>query len=106
MSEIPLAMRCPVKGEEWPSESFKAFLAPNSKAQTCENIALVCPAGHKFTLARAVQKGMFTADQAKKIVTAAEQSAKILECSSSFGEIQEKLEQSKKLNRLKKIGES
>ena len=70
MSGVPLTLKCP-RGEEWPASGFKSFV--NIKEEmTYDAITFTCPAGHTFTLKRAVKTGMFTEEEAQKILKAAQ----------------------------------
>jgi len=71
MSELPAILKCP-RGEEWPATSFKSYVHIDQKVQTHDTIDMTCPAGHKFTLKKAVEKGMFTQEQAFKIIASAQ----------------------------------
>lgn len=71
MTDIPVILRCP-RGDEWPAESFTTTMDFKAKVQTHETIRVICPAGHGFTLKKAVEKGMFTPDQALKIIAEAQ----------------------------------
>ena len=50
MSEPPLTLRCPRRGEEWPTTSFISTIAIDEDIQTHDTIFFYCPAGHDFTL--------------------------------------------------------
>lgn len=69
---LPVILRCP-RGEEWPAESFKSTVEYEKKVQTHDTIHFLCPAGHVFTLRRAVEKGMFTPEQGLKLIASAQQ---------------------------------
>ena len=69
--ELGLTLRCP-RGEEWPATSFKSFVDSKVKVQTHETITFLCPAGHEFTLLRAVKSGMLMPDHALKVLAEAE----------------------------------
>ena len=71
MSELPLTLRCP-RGEEWPATVFKSFTDIKGKVQTHETITFMCPAGHSFSLKKAVESKMFTPEQALMILAEAQ----------------------------------
>ncbi|KKK96505.1 hypothetical protein LCGC14_2662070 [marine sediment metagenome] len=71
MSEGPLTLRCPW-GEEWPGLSFKSLVALKEDIQTHDTITWLCPAGHSFTLKKAVKTGMFTPEQALTMIAEAQ----------------------------------
>ena len=71
MSELPLTLKCP-RGEEWPATSFKSYVHIKEKVQSHDTITFECPAGHKFSLKKAVEKGMFNQEQALKIIASAQ----------------------------------
>ena len=71
MTEPPLTLRCP-KGEEWPTTSFISTIAVKEDIQTHDTISWLCPAGHSFTLKRAVETGMFTPEQALTMIAEAQ----------------------------------
>ena len=70
-SAVPATLKCP-RGEEWPATSFKSYVGFKEKVQSHDTITFGCPAGHTFTLKKAVEKGMFTQEQALKIIAAAQ----------------------------------
>lgn len=66
---IGITMEC-IKGESWPTESFKSFVdAPGDLTE--DSVYFICPAGHKFTLTKALSKGIFTPEQSQKIMESA-----------------------------------
>lgn len=67
----PAILRCP-RGEEWPSESFKSSLDYRGNVVTHDSIHIWCPAGHEFTLKKAVEKGMLTPEEGLKIIASAQ----------------------------------
>ena len=70
---LPAILKCPSsRGEEWPAESFKSYVSAKAKVITHEDITWLCPAGHTFTLKKAVEKGMFTPDEALKMIALAQ----------------------------------
>ncbi len=71
MSELPLTLKCP-RGEEWPAMSFKSCVHIKEKVQSHDTITFECPAGHTFSLKKAVEKGMFNQEQALKIIAGAQ----------------------------------
>jgi len=71
MSELPLTLKCP-RGEEWPATSFKSYVHIKEKVQSHDTITFECPAGHTFSLKKAVGKGIFTQEQAFKIIAQAQ----------------------------------
>ena len=71
MTEPPLTLKCP-RGEEWPGTSFISTVALKENVQTHDTINWLCPAGHSFTLKRAVQTGMFTPEQALIMIAEAQ----------------------------------
>ena len=71
MTEPPLTLRCP-RGEEWPTTSFTQTIAYKEDIQTHDTILFYCPAGHDFTLKRAVKAGMFTPEQALTMIAEAQ----------------------------------
>lgn len=68
--QYPTVMKC-VRGEEWPAESFKTLVSFKDKVITHDSITVVCPAGHEFSLTRGVKQGWITAEDALKILAAA-----------------------------------
>jgi hypothetical protein len=60
-------MKCPVGGEEWPAMSYKSLIDLYADKFQYRNIHFSCPAGHDFTLRKAVNSGMFTQEQGKRI---------------------------------------
>ena len=71
MSEGPLTLRCPW-GEEWPGPSFISTVTLKEDIQTHDTINWLCPAGHSFTLKKAVKTGMFTPEQALTMIAEAQ----------------------------------
>lgn len=71
MEPVPVILRCP-RGEEWPAGTFKSTVDYKKKVQSHDTIHWLCPAGHEFDLRKAVEKGMFTPDQALRMIAAAQ----------------------------------
>jgi hypothetical protein len=70
---IPPILKCPsTRGEEWPADSFKSYVSTDVKFITHDEISFTCPAGHTFTLRKAVQKGMFTPEEALRMIAKAQ----------------------------------
>lgn len=63
---VEMIMRC-IKGEEWPITSFKSFVNINILFGE-EAVNFLCPAGHTFTLKDALKKGMFSWEDANRIL--------------------------------------
>ena len=83
MDGLPATMKCPSRrGEEWPTSSFKAHFLIKEKVQTHNTITFECPAGHTFSLKKAVEKGMFTQEQALKIIAQAQAQAQAINTTS------------------------
>jgi len=70
MTTIGIIMRCLME-EEWPSESFKSYVRTRDDPITEESVLFTCPAGHKFTLKQALVKGIFTEEDANKLISQA-----------------------------------
>lgn len=75
MDELSLTLKCPVGGEEWPATEFKTFVDAMKKKQTPSTITFFCPADHCFKLKQAMASGMFTKDQERRLLAAAERHA-------------------------------
>lgn len=89
MEPLPAILRCPVGDEEWPATSFKAVVDATHEIQRPGTIHLSCPAGHSFTLAKAVRAKMFTRGQAKRLVAIAQGFADRFNAAKSFEEIEQ-----------------
>ncbi|KKL07303.1 hypothetical protein LCGC14_2587360 [marine sediment metagenome] len=72
MSAEGVIRQCP-RGEEWPLTSFTSYVNTKVKFQTHDTITFSCPAGHTFTLMKAVEKKVFTPDEALKMIAYADQ---------------------------------
>lgn len=101
MSNLPLTRKCP-RGEEWPAESFKSLVDCDQRVQTHSTITFYCPAGHEFKLKRAVASGMFTPEEALKIIAYAQKQmprmireAKLAERIEREGKLYRKIKRSK-----------
>jgi len=70
MNELPLTLKCPVGGEEWPATGFQCTI-DNQENITPRNIHFHCPANHYFTLRQALTAETFTPEQGKRILEAA-----------------------------------
>lgn len=70
---LDMIVKCPKKGEEWPITAYTSTVNVNVKVITHNDITWVCPTGHEFTLKRAVEKGMFTPNQALKMISHAQE---------------------------------
>lgn len=70
MSDIPPTLRCP-RGDEWPVNLFVCLVDTRETIQGYDTITFLCPAGHKFTLRKAMKTKMFTPDQAQRIIKSA-----------------------------------
>ncbi len=64
-----ITLKC-IKGEEWPLESFRAVVDTNIPFSE-ESVIFNCPKYHKFNLKEALSHGIFTSDQAEKIMAQA-----------------------------------
>jgi hypothetical protein len=73
MTDLPLTLRCPVGGEEWPAECYKSLIDLYAERFQYRNIHFHCPSNHDFTLRKAVNSGMFTEEQGKRIFEVAKQ---------------------------------
>ena len=76
MSELvlPITSKCPIGGEEWPTESYKSTcdtFPPNGN-HSAKTVHFICPAQHLFSLGEAVRAKMFTQGQKKLIVQQAQ----------------------------------
>ena len=65
----PLTIPC-IEGEVWPSTSYKCWARIDEEADRLERAAVVlqCPIGHEFTLQRAVEKGLVSAEVADALL--------------------------------------
>jgi len=70
--EVDLILRCPIGGEDWPITSYKSVVDATKEVQRLGTIHLWCPAGHCFTLSRALRGKMFTKQQAENILAYAQ----------------------------------
>ena len=73
MGDLPLTLKCPVGGEEWPATSYKSLTDLFPDELQYRNIHFSCPGGHGFTLRKAVNSGMFTKEQGEKMLELAKQ---------------------------------
>ncbi len=85
--EIPLTLKCPIGGEEWPATEFKSRIDATKKKQTPSTIAFFCPADHCFNLKKAMASGMFTKDQGRRLLAAAEEHVAAYRRCNSFDDI-------------------
>lgn len=71
---LPLILKCPIRGEEWPAETYKSScdIYASKGKQTARTIHFICPGNHAFSLGEAVRSGMFTQAQKKLIVMQAQ----------------------------------
>jgi len=65
---LPLTMRCPEGGEEWPTTSYKSTYDTGFAKFTGRCIKFHCPSNHYFTLTKAVKTGMLTVAQARRLI--------------------------------------
>ncbi|HEY4509871.1 MAG TPA: hypothetical protein VJC15_02690 [Candidatus Paceibacterota bacterium] len=65
--ELGITLKC-IKGEEWPATSFRSSLDLKAESVTEESITFYCPLWHSFTLAQAIQKGIFSPELAQKFL--------------------------------------
>ncbi len=65
---LPLTLKCPIGGEEWPATSLKSTLDTTSEKLTYRCITFQCPSNHFFTLSKALRAGTFTRDQANRLL--------------------------------------
>ena len=68
---LPLTLKCPIGGEEWPATSIKSTLDTASERLTDGCITFQCPSNHFFTLSRALRAGIFTRAQANRLLEVA-----------------------------------
>ncbi|KKM73003.1 hypothetical protein LCGC14_1414820 [marine sediment metagenome] len=70
-SGLPLVLKCPVGGEEWPATSYKARVDMSGKRITPMRVVFHCSMNHCFSLRNALDARMFTEKQGKKILDGA-----------------------------------
>lgn len=101
----PAISKCPsTKGEEWPTESYKSYISAGAKVITHEDITFTCPAGHTFTLKKAVERGMFTPEEAFKMMALAQDSLPVLrkQCSDVTKQIRNDTQRTRAEQKRKK----
>ena len=72
IGNLGITMRC-IRGEEWPTASFRSLLDLKGNEVTEDAITLHCPVGHSFTLQQAVAKGIFPEDVRMRVLALAKQ---------------------------------
>lgn len=97
MDQIPLTLKCPVGGEEWPATSYKSWIDATSEVQRPGTIHIYCPAGHSFTLAKAMRgkEKMFTRKQATNLVANAQRLADKFHAARNFNEIEQVIKEAR-----------
>jgi hypothetical protein len=65
---LPLIMKCPIGGEEWPATSYKSTYDTIPEKFTGKCMKFQCPGDHFFTLTKAVSTGMLTKAQGNRLI--------------------------------------
>ena len=68
MTDLPLTMKCPVGGEDWPATGYKSVIDLYADPLQYRNIHFHCPSNHDFTLRKAVNGGMLTKEQGERML--------------------------------------
>lgn len=75
VTPLPLTLKCPIGGEEWPATSYNTSTESGLDRLMKKHIHFSCPAEHYFTLSAAAKSKMFTPDQVARILKQAEKTA-------------------------------
>ena len=71
-SELPLTLKCPVGGEDWPVTGYRSYVDTTKKKGTMGSVKFICPAHHCFTLRKAWKARLFNKEQVARILAEAE----------------------------------
>lgn len=71
-SQLPLTLKCPVGGEDWPVTGYKSYVDATKEKVTMGSVTFICPANHCFKLRKALQARMFNKEQVVRILAEAE----------------------------------
>ena len=72
MQQLPLSLRCPVGGEDWPVTGYRSYVDLTKQKGTMGSVRFFCPALHDFTLRKAWKARMFNKEQVAMILAEAE----------------------------------
>lgn len=95
---LPLTLKCPVKGEEWPATSYKSTLDTVPEKFTGKCITFQCPGDHFFSLPQAVKSKMLTKAQANRLIRIGRKEVeeyRKLDPSKKLGFLEDKLKERK-----------